>query len=210
MLIERTARMLASREAATLRSVVADADLSTMAVYTHFGGMPGLLGAVRQEGFNRLDAHLAASDPTADPVSDLAAAAAAYAAVAREYPDLYRLMFDGSLPLPDPDAADSTLRHVIDAVGRAVSAGRFRIDVDPIELANELWMMGHGACTLVVNGVLSYEQVEPVILSGLEHLYAAAGDNAYDARRSITNGWARIAASGVPLTDTAHHEWWRS
>ena len=55
--------------------MTAAAHTSTMAVYTYFGGMPGLWQAVRQEGFERLSARLARIEPTPDPVRDLAAMA---------------------------------------------------------------------------------------------------------------------------------------
>ncbi|MFY7065308.1 TetR/AcrR family transcriptional regulator [Nocardiopsis changdeensis] len=196
LLIERAAGMLARRETVSLRGLVAGTGVSTMAVYTYFDGMPGLLGAVRQEGFGRLAARLAALPATDDPVGDLAAAGAAYAASARHNPDLYTLMFDGSLPLPDDRAADATLGHLVDAVERAVAAGRFDAGVEPRAFAHELWMLGHGACMLFATGVLSFEQVEPIVTSGLTRLYRAAGDDPDAAGRSSGEGWARGLGAG--------------
>ncbi|WGW11291.1 TetR/AcrR family transcriptional regulator [Saxibacter everestensis] len=191
LLIERAAGMLARREAISLRGLVAGTGVSTMAVYTYFDGMSGLLGAVRQEGFSRLASRLAALTATDDPVSDLAAAGAAYAASARHSPDLYALMFDGSLPLPDGQAADATLQHIIDTVQRALDSERFDAGIDAVAFANELWMLGHGACMLFVTGVLPFERVEPIVTSGLARLYQAAGDGPEVARRSLGRGWAR-------------------
>src|SRR5690348_6589605 len=87
-LVERAAEMLARREPVSLRSLVEGTGASTMAVYTHFGGMPGLWRAVRQEGFTRLKARLDGQRPTKDPVRDLAALGAAYAGNALEFPAL--------------------------------------------------------------------------------------------------------------------------
>lgn len=196
-IVERAGALLARREPVTLRSVVAGTGVSTMAVYTHFGGMPGLLGAVRQEGFARLAARLAALDATDDPVADAAAAGAAYAATARRSPELYTLMFDGALPLPDPAAADATLAHLVGAIRRAVDVGRLGADLDPGALAHELWMLGHGACMLLATGVLTFEQVEPTVTSGLARLYLAAGDDAARAHRSVRQGWARGLVAGA-------------
>lgn len=183
--------MLARRETLTLRGLVAGTGVSTMAVYTYFDGMAGLLGAVRQEGFSRLAARLAGVSATEDPVSDLAETGAAYVASARDNPELYVLMFDGSLPLPDAPAADAALQRLVDAVQRAVNAGRFDSDVDPVVLANEIWILGHGACMLVATGALQFEQVEPIVLSGLARLYRASGDDPDRASNSLTKGWAR-------------------
>jgi len=200
LLIERAAGMLSRREAISLRKLVNGTGLSTMAVYTYFDGMPGLLGAVRQEGFIRLAAGLAELATTDDPVSDLAAVCAAYARSARRSPDLYALMFDGSLPLPDEQAADATLGRLVDAIGRCVDARRFAEETDAVILANEIWMFGHGACMLFVTGVTTFEQIEPVVLSGLGRLYAAAGDDAARAGRSLAAGWARgLERSDEPI-----------
>ncbi len=189
--------MLARRETVTLRSLVAGTGVSTMAVYTYFDGMPGLLGAVRQEGFSKLAARLSAVSATDDPVADLAETGAAYVASARDTPELYVLMFDGSLPLPDADAADAALLRLVDAVQRAVDAGRFAPSIDAVALANELWMLGHGACMLVTTGVLAFEQVEPVVLSALARLYRAAGDDSDRVGSSLVRGWTR-GLSTVP------------
>ncbi len=51
--------MLRTRQPVTLRALVAGTGVSTMAVYTYFGGMDGLWKALRQEGFTRLAAKLA-------------------------------------------------------------------------------------------------------------------------------------------------------
>jgi len=49
---------------------------STMAVYTHFGGMAYLRQEVRREGFARLRTHLEWVEPTNDPVTDWPGSAA--------------------------------------------------------------------------------------------------------------------------------------
>jgi len=41
-LVERAAQMLARREPVTSRALVEETGASTMAIYTHFGRMPGL------------------------------------------------------------------------------------------------------------------------------------------------------------------------
>ncbi|MEU4325462.1 hypothetical protein [Nonomuraea dietziae] len=45
----------------TARRLAGEAGTSTMAVYTYFGGMEEVRGAVRQEGFARLAADLDAT-----------------------------------------------------------------------------------------------------------------------------------------------------
>ena len=54
------------------RKIASAAGTSTMAVYTYFSGMPGLIAAVAEEGIREFDAALT-MPPTADPVADLMA-----------------------------------------------------------------------------------------------------------------------------------------
>jgi AcrR family transcriptional regulator len=188
LLLDRAAQMLRTREPVTLRALVAGTGVSTMAVYTYFGGMDGLWTALRQEGFTRLAEKLAAVPETDDPVRDLAALGAAYLANALESPDLYRVMFDAAFELEDAAAADEALHHLVRAVERAQAAGRFRDDVDPLELATQSWLVGHGLGSLVATGPLPREALGhgvPVLTA----LFVSAGDVPGRCRRSVTRGW---------------------
>ncbi|MEU5879023.1 TetR/AcrR family transcriptional regulator [Spirillospora sp. NPDC047279] len=189
MLIERAAQMLAAREPITLRSLVAGTGVSTMALYTYFGGMDGLWKAVRQEGFTRLAARLATIPATADPVTDLTALGAAYLANALANPDLYRVMFEAGFELEDAAAADETLHYLVQGVERATAAGRFRAGVDPLELAVQSWTIGHGLASLVVTGPLP----EAALGHGvplLTALFTSAGDDPGRCRSSVERGWS--------------------
>jgi AcrR family transcriptional regulator len=188
-LIERAAEMLARREPVTLRSVVEGTGASTMAVYTHFDGMVGLWRAVRQEGFTRLGERLATVRATADPVRDLAALGAAYLLNALEHPTLYRAMFDATVELDDPAAADATFAPVITAAARARTQGRFDPAADPHALAIRYWATGHGLTMLVLTGVLPREALSAHGPEVAYALFVAAGDDPARARRSVRNGW---------------------
>ena len=118
--------MLARREVVTLRALVDSVGTSTMAVYTHFGGMPGLWRAVRQEGFTRLvRPRWRGSTAPVDPVRDLMALGAAYASNALTNPYLYRAMFDTAADLENPAAADAGFQVLVAGAERARQAGRF-------------------------------------------------------------------------------------
>ncbi|HEX2212171.1 MAG TPA: TetR/AcrR family transcriptional regulator, partial [Mycobacterium sp.] len=56
--------------ALSARSVATQAGTSTMAVYTHFGGMTGLLNAIAGEVFGRFASALTEPPVTDDPVAD--------------------------------------------------------------------------------------------------------------------------------------------
>ncbi|WP_369254716.1 TetR/AcrR family transcriptional regulator [Geodermatophilus amargosae] len=189
-LVERAARMLAAREPVTLRALVEGTGASTMAVYTHFGGMPGLWSAVRQEGFTRLTARLAAVPRTDDAVHDLAALGVAYARTALEHPELYRAMFDAGADLADEAAADASFDRLVAAAARARDEGRLAPDADPRTLATQVWAAGHGLVSLVVQGVLPAEVLAPLTTSTTVALLAAAGDEPGRCRASVEAAWA--------------------
>lgn len=118
-LIETAAQILATEGPSrlTLRHLASQVGTSTMAIYTHFGGMEQLRLEVCIEGFRRLAAHLGAVARTDDPVADLILLGAAYTANARENPHLYRAMFLDRLPIetpvdvglgPPPERADAS------------------------------------------------------------------------------------------------------
>lgn len=187
--------MLRMRQPVTLRTLVAGTGVSTMAVYTYFGGMDGLWKALRQEGFVRLAAKLTAVKMSADPVRDLAALGAAYLANALESPDLYRVMFDAGFDLEDTDAADETLHCLVRAVDRAKTSGRFRDEVDAPELATQSWTIGHGLASLVATGPLPHQALAHGVPL-LTALFTSAGDEPDRCRRSVEHGWGRL---GRPL-----------
>src|ERR671917_926129 len=77
-LVETAAELLARREPVTARSLADRVGTSTTALYTHFGGMPGLWRAVRHEGFTRLAERLATVPPGGGPGRDPPAPGAAH------------------------------------------------------------------------------------------------------------------------------------
>ena len=188
---ERAARMLREREPITLRSLVDGTGVSTMAVYTYFGGMDGVWRALRQEGFTRLAARFETLAVPEDPVEDLVAGVAAYVVNALEFPDLYRVMFDATVELEDVAAAEATLGYLVRAARRCRDAGRIAEGADPERLATEVWTGSHGIVSLVVSRVASRR----TLASGVPLLTAvivAAGDDPAVCRRSVEAGWVAL------------------
>ncbi len=161
-----------------------------MAVYTHFGGMPGLWRAVRQEGFTRLAGHLALVERTGDPVRDLAALGAACAANAFAAPHLYRTMFDTEAELEDPEAAGASFGELVECAARARQSGRFSPQCDPEALATQFWATGHGLIMLALTGVLPAHAVAAHAPTIATALFVAAGDDQHRCRRSVEAGWS--------------------
>src|SRR5436305_1858089 len=186
-LIEAAARLIATEGASglTLRRVADAVGTSTMAIYTHFGGMPELRRAVRREGFARLTARLAAVGETDDPLADLARIGHAYYENATAHPDLYRIVFMEQ-PLDEADAVigSESFRFLDAGVARCIAAGIFR-DADATELATQLWALGHGGVTLQLAGLLTAEQASRCLLGTLLELFSSYGAGREAAQRSL-------------------------
>lgn len=159
-LLEAAARLLGEEGPGALstRRLAREADTSTMAVYTHFGGMPALVREVVAEGFARLHARVADVVTTADPVDDLASIAVAYRQHALADPHLYAVMFGsaslGGYRLRDDelDVGLAAFGQLVAATERAMDAGRLRHD-DPAAVAGQLWCALHGYVMLELAGL---------------------------------------------------------
>lgn len=197
-LVERASEMLARREPVTLRALVDGTGTSTMAVYTHFGGMPGLWRAVRQEGFTRLAVRLSLVKLTQDPVRDLTAFGAAYISNALASPYLYRAMFDAEADLENPDAAAETFQVLVSCATRGRQSGRFADTSDPEAVATQFWATGHGLTMLVLTGALPHEALTVHAPAMATALFVAAGDHEDRCRRSVRAGWSTLEPQPPP------------
>jgi AcrR family transcriptional regulator len=189
-LIDTTVDLLAGGEEVTLRKVATAAGTSTMGVYTHFDGMPGLLLAVRERGFTYLAENLLTiHQPTADPVADLVASGQVYVWFALEEPALYQTMFDIRRDPRQPPAASMTFAVLVAAVERAQAEGRLTAKVDGVAAATRLWAMTHGVISLVLAGALPEsaldEHLPPMYVAQL----VAWGDGPRKAPASVRRGW---------------------
>lgn len=189
-LIEKAAELLTGREPVTLRRVAAAAGTSTMAVYTNFGGMPGLWRAVRQEGFTRLAQHLDSVERTEDPVRDLMVIGSAYVANALANPNLYQTMFGAPTGLDDPEAAAAAFDILVSGVRRAQADGRFATTTDPSAAATQLWAIAHGMLMLVLTGALPLDSLKANLPAMTAAAYVSFGDRPDLARQSVDAGWA--------------------
>jgi AcrR family transcriptional regulator len=204
-LLEGAARLLAEEgpSALTLRRVAAEADTSTMGVYTHFGSMPDLADAVVAEGFARLAALLAEVPRTDDAITDLAELGRAYLANARHNPHLYAVMF-GTAPLGryGPQTTDERERgrypfdEIVAAAARAVEQGRLR-PAEPAAIASQLWTAVHGYVLLDVGGYFGRDGVAHVLVPMLVSLLSGLGADPDAALASMKT----LAAEGIPAGD---------
>lgn len=150
-LIEGAARLLGEEgpSALSTRRLAREAGTSTMAVYTHFGGMGPLVSEVAAEGFRRLMARVAEVDPSGDPIDDLRRIAVAYRANALDNRHLYGVMFGATslgsyrLQAGSVEVGTEAFAQLRDAVERAMSEGALRAD-DPAAVAGQFWSALHG------------------------------------------------------------------
>jgi AcrR family transcriptional regulator len=165
--------------ALTVRRIAHEAGISTINVYSRFGGKDGLLEQLYLEGFRRLADAMNAEPSTDDPLDDLLRCGLAYRRFALEHTTLYRVMFDRALPEFQPaddtlTAATETLELLAARVERVVEAGEFA-PVDGLHTAATIWAACHGAMSLELKAVgppqvdweQVYQQMMVVVARGL-------------------------------------------
>ena len=193
-LIEQAARITAEegRDALTLRRLAADVGSSTMAIYTHFGGMDDLRRAVRREGFARLAAFLSGVERTGDSVADLCVGGWAYYLNGTTNPNLYRAMFmDKPIDEADAEVGRYTFQYLVDAVQRCIDAGRFDPG-DAVQLANQFWAVSHGLVALELTELLAPADALGCLMAAGRNLILGAGDTPSAYARSLARSEPRF------------------
>ena len=191
-------------DALQTRKIASAAGTSTMAVYTHFGGMPALIAAVAEEGLRQFDAAMT-MPPTSDPVADLMATGVAYRRYAIERPHMYRLMFGSTsahginapahdvltLSLAEINDHYPSFAHVVRGVHRCMLAGRIaagsaRDDATVVAIAAQFWSSIHGFVMLELAGFYGAQgsAVGPVLASLMANLLVSLGDSPERVRKS--------------------------
>lgn len=167
-LLERAGATLSTQglAALSLRSLAADCGTSTTAVYSLFGGKPGLLKALLDEALRRLAARLAAAVDGDDPVEDIVALGLAYRDSALADPHCYDVMFSGVAGAMPRDVESRTVaadafRPLVERVARAREVHRIRTDTDPGTIATALWSTVHGFVSLQLRDLLPSAAGDP-------------------------------------------------
>ena len=201
-LIEAGVRRLEASGPETLqaRSLTAEVGASTQALYTLFGGMPGLFEAIVADGFTRFAAHVETVPETDDPVADFFAQGWAFGEWALANPQLYRLMFGvtggglrrhAGLEVSLAGAAGSTpeargaMGIMVRSMGRVLDSGRIR-PVDPVLASGQFLSGTHGYLLLAIAGVFAADgdNLEVAREVGV-NLMVGLGDSPEAARRSM-------------------------
>jgi AcrR family transcriptional regulator len=158
-------------QALSVRNLAAEVGTSTMAVYTHFGGMTGVIDAMAGEAFTRFAQALTQAEQTGDPVEDFFVMGAAYRTFAMANPQRYQLIFGATSPaavtahrtdvtttegVTDRAEWASSFDALRDVVRRMIAAGRIRDDGE-LNMAGRLWSLSHGAVMLEMAGFFGHE-----------------------------------------------------
>ncbi len=163
----------------TVRRIAASAGVSTMNVYSRFGGKEGVVDQLYMEGFRRLGASVVTATNNDNVLDGIRAACFAYREFALGNPTLYSVMFDRPVPDFEPSeeataAADATLDLLVGRLTRARDAGL--IDTaNPFAIAAIVWATCHGAISLEMKEVgppeidwqVVYGQAVEILLQGL-------------------------------------------
>jgi AcrR family transcriptional regulator len=218
-LIEAGIRLLeqAGPHALRARRVTEEAGASTMAVYTHFGGMNGLVDAIASEAFSRFAQSLTAFERTDDPVADFFAITGAYRRFALENPQRYQLIFGVLSPESiSPNRNDFTgtgkvtgrtdwtlsFNALVNAVDRMIAAGRIRDD-GARTIAGRLWSLIHGSVTLEIAGFFGHADRAPMENFRLLAVDVLVGmgddrDETFRSMRKTSDSAASNAATSRP------------
>lgn len=193
------------------RTVASATGLSTMVVYSHFGGVPELVRAVVDHGFREIDLAFAEAPVTDDPVADLFTMALICRRVAQANPHLYDLMFGLSTRASYRPAAVADVRsgqspafqaayaHVIEACRRLAASDRVRPRMDVDAVAAGLWSYVHGFITLeLAEHFVGFDDpVTQVLLPTGVSLTVGLGDDPARARRSHQKAARRYASAAA-------------
>jgi AcrR family transcriptional regulator len=216
-LVSAASRLLKEHgpDALQARKVAAAAGTSTMAVYTYFGDMEGLITEVAEEGVRQFAKAQGAIAQTDDPVADFMVAGIAYRQFAIENPHMYRLMFGLTsaygINAPRRSAFSTTnltpghpsATHLFLCVRRVLASRRIDGSPDdPVKVsttAAKFWILMHGTVMLELAGFLGQDGIAPgqVLASMTTDLLIALGDTAENVDRSAKTATARIASASA-------------
>ncbi len=204
-LVRSAARLLSTegRDAVSARRLAREVGTSTMAVYTHFGGMDELLLAVRREGFRRFGTVIDSPTTTDDPVADWMVQGWAYRRFALDEPHMWSVIFgDVGLDLPvstlDAAAALATFTALSSRIDRCVELGRWRCE-DTTLAAEVCWGQVHGLAGIELSGYFSDTGRDPLaaVTTALRCTSRGFGDSSDDTEASLTRARRRARDNGL-------------
>ncbi|WP_227982803.1 TetR/AcrR family transcriptional regulator [Nocardia spumae] len=207
-LIQATIHLLSTEGlgSLTVRRVSQICDVSTMAIYSNFTGMPGLLRAVGSAGFAQLSARLAGCGRSDDPLTDILVLGFAFHDEALRKPELFRVMFATEPPKVevelhrgnilsgtgdcDFDNFAESFDHMVCATQRAVDAGLVRTG-NARAAAAQFWTGLYGFAQLDLAGLYGDRGVGEVLLPSMVNIMIGMGADPDRMRQSASRAVER-------------------
>ena len=159
-LLESARQLLVSEGASalTVRRIANEVGLSTMNVYSRFGGKDGIIDVLYREGFVELFGLLAVVPRTDDLRANLRAFTTAYRQFALDHRHHYDLMFRSAAPefTPSADAREVGLGLLDGLIARAElaqSEGIMTLSIPARQVAVWVWATCHGMLSLEFDDV---------------------------------------------------------
>jgi AcrR family transcriptional regulator len=181
-----------------------------MAVYTHFGGMTGVIDAIAQTAFARFTEALTEVPRTDDPVADFIVIGIRYREFALAHPQRYQMMFGTSAESLNRHHSDVTTTGTAssrgefamsfgalrDVVARMIEAGRIRDDGVAV-VAGRLWSIAHGAVLLEMAGFFGREDhgLTQILAPAIFDTLVGMGDERERIDRSLQAASATLDSS---------------
>lgn len=134
----------------SIRKIAERIEYSPAAIYSYFPAKDDIFFALAAEGFQRLDATLAACEAQADALQDLRACLWAFYRFSRDQREFFHLMFvDRSVPAITEqwqgfELLQQMIGRVAQRIQRAIHGGQLPPTIDPDVALHVLWaaMMG--------------------------------------------------------------------
>lgn len=156
--------------ALSVRRLASEVDASRQVVYTHFGGMDGLLDALHMYASDLLAHDMAALTEPPGTDDNLRAAAHAYVRGARQRPELFDLTFGRPLPHFTPSTTATTHGRGIfrDHIVRLIDAWLSSVSPDHTQdqartFARLFWASVHGLVTIEQAGHASRSDTDRLV-----------------------------------------------
>ena len=150
----------AGPQALTTRRLAEAAGVTTMTIYSRFGGMESVSSAVFNVGFAQLTERLRAVEATGTAAQDVLESCRAYRRFGVENPGLYSIMFERATVL-DPESTSSAAGESFDELVQRISrlVGTDGRSATVHAHAYGLWALCHGLVNLETTGMGASKQI---------------------------------------------------
>ncbi|WP_433201241.1 TetR/AcrR family transcriptional regulator [Nocardia sp. CA-107356] len=203
-LIEATVQLISTEglTSLTVRRVARICGVSTMAIYSNFSGMPGLIQAVGSEGFTQLVARLAQCQVADDPIAEILVLGFVFRDEALRKPELFRLMFATESPKAEvkvrrgnvlSGGSDSDFENFAESFDYVVRATQRALDADLLRGTNaraaaaQFWTGLYGFVQLDMAGLYGDDGLSEVLLPSIVNILIGMGAERATVERSVVH-----------------------